>query len=310
VTRAPDPAGPPALRKWYFCINAKGFADGLPQIAVAVASARANTALEPVCIYDGGDPAHTAALRRLGVQVVAHRSSFEDALRRGYGAAFETFCGHWLRVDLPLIEREEAFVLYTDIDVMFLGPPKLEARPRLLAAAPEFDRNRLDYFSSGVMVMNLPALRECHSSFVAAIRARLAGDFRYPAHDQESFNRFFGPSPMNRLRGRVFDPLDPVNNWKPFWGIEPDARIVHFHGPKSATIRAFERCGPIPGHEWLVALWQRDPAAYAHYATLWEGFLAAVRSRIAPPRRPHWPPPLPPLPQPSGRAGSGGRGQG
>lgn len=282
MTAAGHAAIPP-LRKWYFCINARGFATYLALITAAVASARSNTGLIPHCLYDGTDPGQIATLERMGVRVIRTGSSFEDALRQGYGDQFEVFCGHWLRVDLPLIEREDALVLYTDVDVMFLAPPVVTGMPRYLAAAPEFDQGNRRYFSSGVMLLNLPALRQVHGAFVAAIRQRLTGDFRYPAHDQESFNRFFGHTLRNRLRGRTFDPMPPENNWKPFWGLGQSPAIVHFHGPKPGNTRAFANGQIVPHQSKLAELWRMAPGAYEQYSAIWDGFLHAGRHWLAAP---------------------------
>ena len=37
----------------------------------------------------------------------------------------------------------------------------------------------------------------------------------------------------NRVRyGPRWDRLRPELNWKPYWGENADAKIIHFHGPK------------------------------------------------------------------------------
>lgn len=259
--------------KWYFCVNEAGFDRSFPLVAVAVRSARANTALRPACLYNGADARHARRLANLGVEVVPHRSSLEAELRAGYGDSYDQFSGHWLRIDLPLIETEEEVVLYTDVDVMFLSPPSVDEPPPLLAAAPEFDIANTSYFNSGVMILNLPRLREVHEQFTAAIRRRLRGRFRYPAHDQESYNRFFGPSAVNRLRGRAYTPMSPTLNWKPYWGVNERASIVHFHGPKPRLARnlAATAGGSRTGDTYK-GLWQRAPEAYEVYVAMWQGY--------------------------------------
>lgn len=267
------------LKRWYFCINEAGFDRSRTLVAAALASCLTNTSLRPFAIYNGEEARHVAWLEARGATVVRHRSSIEADLRTGYGDRFDTFSGHWLRIDLPLIEREEEVILYTDVDVMFLREPAIEAAPPLLAAAPEFDIDDLSYFNSGVMVLNLPGLRRVHDAFMRAIRRRLHDSFRYPAHDQESYNRFFGPTAGNRIRGRSFTPLDPAMNWKPFWGPNPEARIVHFHGPKPRHARAFaQRGGGTPTAQTYQTLWHRSPEGYAAYGAQWESFLDAAGS--------------------------------
>jgi hypothetical protein len=262
------------LAKWYFCVNERGFDKAFPLMVAAVGSARANTALHPVCLYNGANERHVERLAALGVEVLRHRSSLEADLRAGYGERYDTFSGHWLRIDIPLVERDEEIVLYTDTDVMFLAPPRLAAAPRLIAAAPEFELADLTYFSSGVLVMNVPRLRRLHDRFAAAIRTRLRrDDFLYPAHDQESYNRFFGPTALNRLRRRAFTPMDPALNWKPFWGLNNRASIVHFHGPKPRQVRRLAELGDrAPMSDGFKSLWRRAPEAYEAYARLWEAY--------------------------------------
>lgn len=248
-----------ALRKWYFAINQQGFESCRPLLTVAIGSCRANTDLQPICLYNGDHPGHMADLRKMGATVLPHQSSLAPVLRAGYGAQFDKFSGHWLRVDIPLIETEDDFVLYSDIDVMFLGPPAANLTPRYLAAAPERYRWRWPHFNSGVMVLNLPGLRAVHDRFVAAITRRMAPGWQPPGHDQVSYNQFF------RWRHARL-PLSM--NWKPYWGVNPDARLVHFHGPKPAHADAFQS-GTAPeawsGYKRLYAL---NPDAYAHYAGL------------------------------------------
>lgn len=244
------------LRKWYFCLNAKGFEQSWPLVQVAVRSCLRNTRLTPVCLYDGPEDRHAARLESLGASVVRHTSSLADALRRGYGDAYDTYSGHWLRVDIPLVEHEEPVVLYTDIDVLFRAHPDMPRRPRTLAAAPERFRWRWPHFNSGVMVLNLPGMRAVHDDFDAMIRARI-GAGRWPTgHDQVCYNAFFRWR-HTRLPHRL--------NWKPYWGDRPDAQIIHFHGPKPGHIdrmAAGDTDGMLPIYRHL---WNRNPQAYRRF---------------------------------------------
>lgn len=272
------------LQKWYFCINEAGFDGYFPLVIAAVASARANTTLSPICIYGGNTARHIAKLTALGVTVIRHTSSFDADLRAGYGADYVRFNGHWLRVDLPLIDRSDDLVLYTDFDVIFLAQPSVHTHPKCIGAGPEFDRTNRDYFSSGVMVLNLAGLRAAHKAFTAQIRARLGAGFTYPAHDQVSYNRFFQNTRLNRLRGRAFEALDPAHNWKPFWGENAATTILHFHGPKPWDIRAFASgtdTGADAHRRALFAMWQSAPAAYAQALGQWDRYFAQGQALIA-----------------------------
>jgi FkbM family methyltransferase len=268
-TPASQPMGPaePAanpLRDWYFCVNEDGLARGFPLIQAAVLTARKNTTLRPRCVYDGGERPELEWLHGEGVDVIRHRPMLESELRLGYGDRYDTFRGHWLRLDLPEIVTDAEQVLYTDIDVIFLDDPRRHTfSPRYLAVCEEAELGGRDHFNSGVMVMNLPALRAVRPWLVSAIRQRIASGLRYPPHDQKSLNDFFLPE---------VDWMSPVFNWKPYWGMRADAVIVHFHGPKPAhveRIRAGRAEGIKPG---LVSLYGRAPDAYDAYLALFQAF--------------------------------------
>lgn len=265
-------AKPGSLRDWYFCVNESGFRQSIGLIGAAVRSAQANTSLRPICLYAGNAKGHIRALDALGVKVIQHRPSFEDALKVGYGDELEKFVGHWLRVDLPLVHKADDLILYTDIDVIFLKDPIVDFKPTVFSATPETRRVFSGGFNSGVMIINMAQFRALHEPFVKAIRHRVTGDFSYPAHDQASFNTFFHRGLRNRLRGRGFQWMANENNWKPYWGVNPDAAIIHFHGPKPNAMRSVRNVGDSPVRAKLSKLYNMNPQAFDEYAEMWWRF--------------------------------------
>lgn len=251
------------LRKWYFAVNDRGLINAKDQIKAAVRSSQKNTNLEPFCLYPGDNEENYAWLTSLGVNVLRHEASFADAMRIGYGKKYRIFSGHWLRVDIPIIENRDHHVLYTDIDVLFMNHPTLKDLPDLLGVVPE-DRNGASMFNNGVMVMNIHALRADHGAFVEAIRKRMLSDFSYPAHDQTSYNRFY--------RGR-YSEIPREYNWRPYWGKNNGASIIHFHGPKPEQAEELDagRAGNIP--QPLIDLWKLDPLAYRYYSDMYHRML-------------------------------------
>ena len=269
-----DPGLPPRpspLRKWYFAVNEAGLDRTRRQIQVAVQSCKDHAGLQPHCLFSGADPSRVNDLKEMGVQIVPHRPLLEKELRQGYGdEKYEIFCGHWLRSDLPLVETEEEFVLYTDIDVMFRHSlDALEMPTAAVAAAPEHDQAERRYFNSGVLLMNLPVMRGLLPEFHDAIRARLSGDFKYPPHDQASFNEFY--------RSRM-EWLPPEYNWKPYWGVNEAAAIIHFHGPKPRQVLKLKEGRGDHLKPSLKTIWNRDPVAYDHYVKEFVQCLATVRA--------------------------------
>ena len=103
------------------------------------------------------------------------------------------------------------------------------------------------------------------AQFHAAIRHRLLNNFKYPNHDQRSFNDFY--------RGR-FDHLDPLMNWKPYWGRNNGASIVHFHGPKPRQVRLI-KAGRYDGKRDLNEIWARNPGAYDYYCPIWGHYVVS-----------------------------------
>lgn len=253
----------PKLRKWYFATNENGIrrpgARGL--LRAAIRSCRLNTNLQPHLIYNGGPHPVLDEFRRFGVKIIPHTPSIDDALRVGYEDDYPTFVGHWLRFDVPTLETEDDFVLYTDIDVVFQRLPEALTAPRTLAVSPQLERDQREKFNSGVMIMNLPALREVWPDFRQAVLDRLLGNFVYPGHDEISFNAFFRPT---------IDWLPDEMNWRPYWGYNPTVSIIHFHGPKPGLCRTFESVTETPPQKQMFELWQRDRLAYDRYLAIYD----------------------------------------
>jgi hypothetical protein len=248
------------VRKWYFATNANGLRHAFDQIVVAVLSWRANCELDAYCLCDeeGGDAETTRRaswIKSQGVHVIDHRASMVGLLRPKFGDAMKIYSGHWLRCDISEIENDEDFVLYTDIDVMFVGGgPRAFPAPKCLACGPEHGMDDYSYFNSGVMVMNLPAWRARKRELIGVVEARLS--VTRPYDDQSALNALFAG---------VWDRLPPTWNWKPYWGRNDEAKIVHFHGPKPGHARrmlAGER--DLFGRDFQV-IFDRDPGGYRYY---------------------------------------------
>ena len=255
------------LRKWYFCGNEAAISGSRARLlTAAVRSCLERTELRPHMIYDGPRHPTLRALRDMGVTVIRHAPLLAPSLRHGYGDRYETFRGHWLRIDIPHVETEDATVLYTDIDVLFRSMPAALRRPETIAVAPERWRFRWRAFNSGVMLMNLPGLRAVDDALREAVRRRLHDGFRYPPHDQASLQAFFGDRA---------DRLPLSMNWKPYWGVNDAAHIVHFHGPTPDVARAVARKGQGGATDAQVALLALDPRAYDAFAAEYDRVRAA-----------------------------------
>ena len=255
--------------KWYFAMSEASLArpehDWPGLMMAAVNSAARNTSLRPHLLYDGQSNALTDDLARRGVTIIPHRVSLYEALAayaartRQQAMWLPMAAAAFLRFDIPILEQEDARVLYTDVDVLFLTEPRFFAaeRPSLFAASTQ-QTDQYDDMNSGVMLINVPAMRTDHAALCAFAEANLQLGL-----DQEVLRVFY--------RGR-YDLLDRSLNWKPYWGHNPLAQIVHFHGPKPTLVRtALQNPGLQTNPDWLLLLGQ-SPGGYRTYLDLWDSY--------------------------------------
>lgn len=251
--------------KWYFALNHKTAKNYDDHIKAAVRSARKNTNLSPHFIYDGPEDELTRWMRDHGVAVVFHDLSFRDIVIEAYkGDEHRTnvALGAYLRADIPLIERD-AYALYTDCDVIFLKNPCFDTSScRLFSVCPESDRNdwSVHAMNTGVMLMNLGNLRNMHKYFVDFLRSWPIKNFA--AFDQDAFRIVYNG---------LWDRLPLECNWKPYWGLNNNATIIHFHGPKYQHVRSF-----IEGHGgyWRYAAhYYANREAYHSYLEIFEAYM-------------------------------------
>lgn len=211
----------------FFALNeaSTSFWDYANLVQVAVHSARTHTKLQPVCLYDGADNALTDWLERAGVTIIRRRTFLHEWVTE----LAPIPRGAYLRLEIPEVCREQGWddshVLYTDCDVVFLRDPQpllVPITPEFFAAAPEGDQTDFAHFNSGVMWINIAGLAAEQSALRDTIRTHLAEAIA-PPYDQAALQRHFA--------GRA-TPLPLELNWKPYWGTNADAAILHFHGPK------------------------------------------------------------------------------
>lgn len=214
-------------------------------LKAAVISARVNGNLKPYCIYNGSDKDDIFAwLVSNGVHVIIHKprwtgrvAEIADAVKSlekksPLYISKQKITGTLQRMDIPIIRElsEHNYVLFTDADTFFLRPLSLQTFskviPKTLAMSFEMD----DAFpcNAGVMLMNLPGLRESHRLLVEFTFSNPSLHFGpYGPLDQGALNQFYQFS-MNHTCA-----LDERFNAKPYKnGNLTDPYIIHFHGPK------------------------------------------------------------------------------
>jgi hypothetical protein len=221
--------------QWFFALteDSTAFRQYAEMIMVAVYTAKKFTTLEPHCVYDGGDNEFTEWLTRHGVRIVQHRSFVREQLeelgrQKGNPHLAAALSGAFSRVELPELSNADR-LLYTDCDVIFRGEvvPELEANPcNHFAVAPEGVQDDYVNMNTGVMLMNIARLRESLPKFRQYISENLA-DLERESWDEAAYRWYYCDN-----NGPLWDRLRPELNWKPYWGENAQAKIVHFHGPK------------------------------------------------------------------------------
>ena len=254
--------------KWFFALNeTSGYFDAYSKmIRVAVYTAYRYTSLQPHFIYDGDDNALTRWLEERQVKIIRRRSSMYNALKRLTEEKqqdwLSTGAGAFLRVDIPIIMSEngwdDEYVLYTDCDIMFTQDVDFSGiQCKYFAVAPESGVKDNVNINTGVMIMNIPALLKDIRNFHLFIEQYLH-IFAILDWDQTAYRTYYHLE---------WDHLKPTDNWKPYWGLNPDARIVHFHGPKPTSTEEV-RQGAVS--QSIKELIDRAGSSYFEMVEVWE----------------------------------------
>lgn len=216
--------------KWFTGLNNHNkelYDDYLTMYKVAVHTAKqTNPSIEPYLILHGEIDDDLTPLIDMGVNIIKHQVSFYQSLQDHYKTNTTAF-GAFLRVDIPIICEKlnitDDFILYTDNDVMFMNDISSlhSLRPTYFMCAGEFNQifNPL-YMNSGVMWINWRNMYKEYDNFVFFIKNNL---HKFQTYDQDAIRLFYKDK---------MEEFDYRFNYKPYWGVNDDIKILHFHGPK------------------------------------------------------------------------------
>ena len=256
--------------KCYICltdsiVNRK---DYFNMLKVTLISARKNTSLRLICLYDGkiGDPVYNL-LKDFKVEIIIHELPYKKELMEIYShewmetelgkdIEYSRIFGTFMRMEIPIIEKEDEYVLYTDMDIIFNDDILLKdlPHPAYLAAAPEFERDtkRMSYFNAGILVMNIQGMRIKYQQFVEMMKRR-----------QRSTSGLFDQGYLNELCFKDMEILPIEYNWKPYWGINGNAKLIHFHGMKPCS--NLEEAGFDTRESFFRTIFDNNSQGYAGY---------------------------------------------
>lgn len=233
----------------------------------AINSAIKNTDFEIFVLFDG--KRNELELPN-SVNVIEYRHRCYDFFKESNRCknnigVFDTATGAFLRTEIPNVVKmlglNDSFCLYTDYDVIFQkGDYSVldNIKPTNIAVSPEIDINCKNHFNSGVMVINIESMTKNDDLIIDNILNTF--DQRNRGYDQPILNDIF----KNK-----FDSLPLEFNWKPYWGINENAKIIHFHGAKPKLIEPEWRYDqPI-----VKLLRDKDEIAFEYYNKIFESYI-------------------------------------
>jgi lipopolysaccharide biosynthesis glycosyltransferase len=252
---------------WFSCVNdsSQSYKD---MYLAALRSAKKNTILRPILVYDGKDTQFISSVKNLGARV--HHHIFSGAATEVFQSKSipwkKIFTGTYLRIDIPRICGDlsiyDKYVLYTDVDVLFVKDPVPIlglCMPEYFAACPEFEKDNWAYINAGILLLNVEAMSDTYDALMGLVNAT----YHVEGFDQTALNTFY--------RGKI-DRLPLTMNHKPYWGADPDACIIHYHGPKPADISEYLESGTcVEPYRYLFAMVTNE--IWSYYANLFGSYV-------------------------------------
>jgi len=260
--------------KWVFSVYIGDKTPGsyVKMAKVAVTSALHSTSLDPFCMFNI-DPSASLATQKIateflswmatrGVMIIrrtpkwAHQivyavNSGATAQNVKYSPLYKDanmMKATFARFDIPILGFTDDYVLYTDVDVMFVSDVTLgsfDTLPTHMLCGTEASKLGARgpwknlYGNAGIILYNMRTMRNTHKAFVEWVfspKNMQAGIYfgAYGPGDQGAYNKFYD--------GLMDVAPSPHFNYKPYWEEptgETPVSIVHWHGPKVADYEAY-----------------------------------------------------------------------
>jgi hypothetical protein len=233
----------------------------IKMLEVAVKSALKNTNFDVYVIFDGNKNVLNLPKE---VTIIEHRHRCYETFKNS-NRDLTTSSGTFLRTEIPFLMKKnniiDDYFLYTDYDVVFQSGDysQIETlKPKIFAASPESNINDWSYVNAGVMVGNFNYFNQ-NDEFI----------LNYITENFENLD-IWDQSMYNNLFIKDLTKLPIIFNWKPYWGINDDVNIIHFHGPKPYEITCENDINSVGV---LRNLHMRNKNAYTHYNQIFNSFL-------------------------------------
>lgn len=267
--------------QWFFGYSGNASAWFEEMIKVAVISSRKHTTLKPNCLYDGQGDDVVDWLDRNDVTIhqtaVPFRDELfsDDVLRLNAGTPYRpgNASGHFLRLMVPDYSVGN-YSLYTDCDVMFSDEPKFGSVD-VFGACAELDQDGKPEpysFNSGVMLINNKRFLQERTGFIDFIRSNNFYNRQHSSYDQAFLNMYFKNN---------WTLLPETLNWRPWQGLNTNAEIIHFHGPKPHRISAIMEGKCVEGEEHLSNYINKNYRSYKEYVKQFEEHLLSRNTKLS-----------------------------
>ena len=110
----------------------------------------------------------------------------------------------------------------------------------------------MEYFNAGVLVMNIQGMKEKYEEFILKMKNR-----------ERNISGLFDQGYLNELCFKDMELLPIEYNWKPYWGINDKAKLIHFHGMKPSS--NLNEAGFITDYSFFRIVFDANPGGYAGY---------------------------------------------
>jgi lipopolysaccharide biosynthesis glycosyltransferase len=185
-------------------------------------------------------------MKRRRVTVVHPNISYKEIIINNYSkigvwndphvclAAFLRFEVANVCKDLSIGDK---YVWYIDTDTLLQHHPIFLEDVPVLAASVEFVKNDWNMYNTGVLQLNVASMLDTYKDLID-FSVKNNFNVKKSVVDQGILNVFYADK---------FTKLPITYNWKTYWGLNPEAFIIHFHGLKPEDIRNYPKGKHIGG---------------------------------------------------------------
>lgn len=228
--------------KWVFCLNEAGSkTENLFYLKYAVLSAKKYTNLEPLCLFLGENKYLENFLKNQSIPLIkVTESPISEQLKYFHSSSpfwnlktdhiLDFAPGTFLRFEIHKYIPDK-YCLYTDVDVLFTPEFKIpKIKPKYFAASHQ-DMGSTDTFNSGIMLMNLHGISKVLYSEIISKGLNSWDEWIKKWYDQYLLNEYFKDK---------IEVLDTKYNWRPLFGKNTKANIIHFERYKPFKNNSFD----------------------------------------------------------------------